>query len=128
MNINLLKKISVIFICLLMIFSLTYCIYASDPATFINGSLTGKKENLGDKATEMSQNIIGTILSVIRTVAAAIAVVILIVIACKYIIASAGDRADIKKYAINYIIGAVILFGASGILTLVQKLIQDSLN
>lgn len=127
MNIKLIKKIILIFTCLLMIFSLTYCIYASDAATFITGSLSGDKSQLGD-ASEMSKNIIGTILSVIRTVAAAIAVVILIVIACKYIIASAGDRADIKKYAINYIIGAVILFGASGILTLVQNLVQDSLN
>ena len=45
---------------------------------------------------------------------------VLMTIAAKYMMASAGDRADIKKYAFNYIVGAVILFAASGILTMIR--------
>lgn len=88
--------------------------------------LVGNTSNVTD-ATDASKEIITSILSVVRIVAAAIAIIILIVIACKYILASAGDRADIKKYAVNYIIGAIILFGASGILSIIKELIGDAL-
>ena len=42
--------------------------------------------------------------------------------------ASAGDRADIKKYAVNYIIGAIILFGTTGILGIVQNFVKNSVK
>lgn len=66
------------------------------------------------------QKIIATILDIVRLVGAAVAIVVLMTIAAKYMMASAGDRADIKKYAFNYIVGAVILFAASGILTMIR--------
>ena len=34
----------------------------------------------------------------------------------RYMLSSAGDRADIKKHAIAYVVGAVILFGVTWIL------------
>ena len=70
--------------------------------------------------------VIGTIINLARIVGAAVAVCILLVIATKYILASAGDRADIKKYAINYVIGALIFFSASGILTIIKKFVIDA--
>ena len=39
----------------------------------------------------------------------------------KYMIASPGERADIKKSAVIYVVGAFILFGITGIITLIQK-------
>ena len=72
--------------------------------------------------------IISAVLSVVRTVGAAIAIIMLMTIAAKYITASAGDRADIKKYAVNYIIGAIILFGTTGILGIVQNFVKTSIK
>lgn len=72
--------------------------------------------------------IIASVLDIVRSVGAAVAVVILLVIAGKYILASAGDRADIKKYAVNYVIGAVILIAASGILSIVKEFVTTSLG
>ena len=40
----------------------------------------------------------------------------------------AGDRDNIKKYAMNYVIGAIILFGAAGILGIVQKFVETALK
>lgn len=129
MSLKLMKKIVIVISCALILFSLSNCVYGSSASEFITSNLQGSVEGEGiGEAANMSKTIIGTILTVIRTVAAAIAVVIIIVIACKYIVASAGDRADIKKYAMNYIIGAVILFGASGILTLIQNTINSALG
>ena len=42
--------------------------------------------------------------------------------------AAPGDRADIKKYAMNYVIGAMILFGAAGILGIVQRFVNTALK
>lgn len=72
--------------------------------------------------------IISAVLGVVRTAGAAVAVIILMTIAAKYIMASAGDRADIKKYAVNYVIGAIILFGAAGILGVVQNFVKASVK
>ena len=72
--------------------------------------------------------IISAVLTVVRTAGAAIAIIMLMTIAAKYIIASAGDRADIKKYAVNYIIGALILFGTTGILGIVQNFVNETIK
>lgn len=62
-----------------------------------------------------------TILTSIRIVGLAVAVVMLLVVAMKYMTAAPGDKADIKKSAIQYVVGAVVLFGAVGILTIISK-------
>ena len=77
-------------------------------------------------AKPVTVSIISAVLQIVRTVGMVVAVAILMVIACKYMIASAGDRADIKKYAITYVIGAIILFGASGIAELLKSAIDGS--
>lgn len=128
MNFKFIKKCSIFIICIYILFSIGYCVCANEAASsMIKGTFKGDTTNVVDAKTAAT-NIVGSILAVTRTVAAAIALVILIVIACKYIIASAGDRADIKKYAINYIIGAVILFAASGILSIIKSAVDDSLG
>jgi hypothetical protein len=82
----------------------------------------------GTNAEKATISILGTILTITRTVGAAVAIGILMIIGCKYLMASAGDRADIKKYAMNYVIGAIILFGAAGILGIVQNFVNTSLK
>jgi hypothetical protein len=84
-----------------------------------SGELTGK--------TELT-TIMASVLDVIRLAGAGIAVIILLVIGIKYAIASVGERADIKKYAINYVIGALVLFGATGILSILKNVITESIS
>lgn len=122
---KLLVKTIVMFLAIAVLISLFYS-YSTNASSAIstiynNGSI----ENTGG-ANTMAQNILTIVLDVIRIGGAAIAVAILMVIAAKYIMASAGDRADIKKYAMNYVIGAVVFFGASGILTLIRNTIKET--
>ena len=70
---------------------------------------------------ELANNTAITAISVARVVCVAIAIVILLVIAMKYMMSAPGDRADIKKYAIHYVIGAFILFGVTGILGIINN-------
>ena len=63
-----------------------------------------------------------TLLAVARIVCVAIAIVMLLVIAMKYMMSAPGDRADIKKHAVNYVIGAFILFGVNIILSIINNI------
>ncbi|MBR3697809.1 MAG: hypothetical protein IKM97_06120 [Clostridia bacterium] len=57
----------------------------------------------------------------VRIVGLAIAIIILIVIGMKIMLAAPSEKATIKEYAVNYIIGAFILIAATGILTIIQR-------
>lgn len=117
MNKKILKVLTII-IYILFITSMILNTYAAISNTF-GGDLNGAK-------VSAIQDILKAVLTVIRLVGIFIAVGILMILACKYIIASAGDRADIKKYAISYIIGAIILFATSGIAGILQKIIEGA--
>ena len=62
----------------------------------------------------------GSILGIVKVVGIMIAVGMLIVLGIRYVIASANDKAEIKKSAVGYIIGAVIIFAAVGILQVIE--------
>lgn len=62
-----------------------------------------------------------TAISVMRIVCVTIAIVILLTISMKYMMSAPGDRADIKKHAVHYVIGAFILFGVTGILGIIDN-------
>lgn len=121
------EKISIKLICLLLlavcIFSVTNNVMASSQA--VKDMFPGSSNSTG---TEPAKQILSAVLNVVRNVGAAVAVVTLMVIGAKYIVASAGDRADIKKYAVNYVIGAIILLGATGILSVIKTIIDESLK
>lgn len=61
-----------------------------------------------------------TAIGIMRIVCVTIAIVILLVISMKYMMSAPGDRADIKKHAVHYVIGAFILFGVTGILGVIS--------
>lgn len=53
----------------------------------------------------------------------------LIVIGIRSILNAGGkDRPDIKKVAIDYVFGAICIFGATGILTFIQQLVAQFQN
>lgn len=121
------KKIGVILLILLMFYSIALnCSYATEGLGMLqsfNGKPTGGTVTGGTKVATL----VGSILEVVRLAGAGIAVVMLLVLGIKYTIASASDRADIKKSATTYVTGALIMFGASGILGIVQAIINESL-
>ena len=74
------------------------------------------------KVTSMSNQIIG----IIQIIGTAIAVVMLIWLAIKYISAAPSEKADIKKSATIYVVGAVLLFGAVGVLQIIKGFTEDA--
>ena len=88
--------------------------------------ITNKAQQEGD-STVMNpvNNIAGAIITITRIICAGVAIIMLIVLAIKYISAAPGDKADIKKHAVVYVVGAVVLFAASGILGIVKNFAQN---
>ena len=83
---------------------------------FINGNTEPADETLPDKTLEFA----GAIITIFQLVGVGVAVIMLIVLAMKYMIAAPGDKADIKKHAVPYIVGAVCLFAGAGILQIIE--------
>lgn len=118
MNKKVIKIISIVCVVLCVI---SMCV--SSNAVIDKGALNDFKGSTNGTGSGAVKTILATILDVVRLVGAAVAVLMLMIIAAKYMVASSGDRADIKKYALNYVIGAVILFAASSILTIIRDTI-----
>ena len=79
-----------------------------------------------------TSNKFGTILNIIlgitQVIGIAIAVIMLIVLAIKYISAAPSDKAEIKKSATAYIVGAVVLFAASGIIQIIKNFATEAIG
>lgn len=67
----------------------------------------------------------GTVITIIRVIGAGVALIVILVLAMKYMMAAPSDRADVKKSAIPYLIGAFIFFGASQILTVLMNVSKE---
>mgnify|MGYP001122640885 CR=1 FL=1 len=69
-------------------------------------------------AGEDIKNPVGAVMGAVRIIATGVAIVMISVVAMKYLMAAPGDRADMKKASIQYVVGAVLVFGAANILTI----------
>lgn len=110
-----LVKIALTILVLIVVIANISTCFATTPANFDFG---GFNKTADSSLTNPVRDAAGAILSVVRIVGTGVAIIILAVVGMKYMIASPGDRADFKKAAIQYVIGAVIVFGASNILTI----------
>ncbi len=85
-----------------------------------SGSITnGAQDNTGTAKT--AQTVIQAVLTVAQVIGVGVAVIMLIVLAIKYISAAPNDKAEIKKHMVVYVVGAVVLFAASGILEVIKR-------
>ena len=80
-------------------------------------SVSGKQTDISATAGEIA----GIIIGVVQVIGVAVAVIMLIVLAIKYVSAAPNDKAEIKKHAVVYVVGAVVLFAASGILEIIKQ-------
>ena len=104
-------------IILILITSIATASFCYDPKD-LTGDTTTKTAG---KVKEQANNII----RVVQVIATAGAVIILTWLGVKYMLAAPSERADIKKSAIIYIVGAVLLFGTTQILGIIQTFAGD---
>ena len=123
---NVIKALVVALVAILMIVSLSTYVNA-EPIKFgdiSEGTVTEGAQDTSGAASSLNR-IIGAAITVVQVVGVGVAIIMLIVLAIKYISAGPGDKADIKKHAVVYVVGAVVLFAASGILGIVKNFAQN---
>ena len=112
------SKITKIITALVMIATIALAInmvFAADvPIPTIKSDAVSSTSGLSDT--------VGNILGVISYICYAAAVVMLLVLGVKYITASPEGKADIKKTAVQYVIGAVLVFAAATVLQIIKSL------
>lgn len=97
--------------------------YADDA----NFELSGFEGKTNDSINNPTTNIAGAILGAVRVFGLGVAIIMLAVVAMKYMIAAPGERADLKKSSIQYAVGAIIVFGATNIITTLIEFWQTAL-
>lgn len=68
------------------------------------------------------------IVGLAQIVAVGMAAIMIIVLAVKYMSSSSNERAEIKKHAVVYIVGACIAFGAAGLLQILKTFTTETLK
>lgn len=107
-------------------------VYAEESGSYRSkmGGLIGTTYNEKAKGTANQKvtNVMNGIISVVRVVGMCIAITLLLVIAMKYMTAAPGEKADIKKSSIAYVVGALVLFGAVGILGIISDFASSNIT
>lgn len=110
------KIIGMMLIALMLVLTMTTVCSARstggdiDPAGIANG-LHGTESGAQGQVIDIGNQLIG----IITTVGVVVAVIILLVLGIKYMMGSASEKAEYKKTMIPYLVGAILIFGASAI-------------
>lgn len=115
-----LKKISILLMIFILLFFGLY--YINSNATDIYSKITTMAtSDGGGTAVNSANKIAGSVISIAKVICAGVAIIMLTVIAMKYMLAAPSEKADIKKHAVVYVVGAVVMFAATGILQIIQS-------
>lgn len=117
MNIKKMSKIISAVLIITTILSAFSIVFASGPAI---PSGTAPTSGTDDVTT-----ITNWVIYIIQIIAFAAAVIMLIFVGIKFLTASPEGKAEVKKTAVIYIVGAVLLFAATGILQIVRNLAEN---
>lgn len=116
------KILGIMLVAMMLVMIMMPMCAATDGVTVKPGEiadlLTGTKSEAQNQVVDIGNQIIG----IITTVGVVVSVIILLVLGIKYMMGSASEKAEYKKTMIPYLVGAVLIFGASAITTVVVQL------
>lgn len=79
-------------------------------------------------ATTSITGIIGKIIGIVQVICYAAAIIMLIILGVQFITASPEGKATIKKSAIQYVIGAIIVFAAGTLLGIIANMSNSAIT
>lgn len=112
---NAIVKIFCVILMVCMFLSVANSAFALQP-----GDLGGEAD-LGE-----GQGLVNTIIGWLTGIGMAVSVIVLLVLGIKYMIGSAEEKAEYKKTMIPYLVGAVLVFGASAIAQVVYSIAKQA--
>ena len=121
------KKMIISIAFLVLFFALHTIVYAdawnvSDFDTLISA---GKNDTAVINSTK---SIMGTIINVIRIVGTGVSAIMLTYVAIKYMSAAPSEKAEFKKSATAFIVGAVVLFAATNLLKILADFAVENIS
>ena len=105
------KMISTILLVMMILCSITNVVFGSGIIASLSGDKTGEVSS-----TEIT-NLGATIVGILQIIGIIVAVVVLLVLGIKYMMGSAEEKAEYKKTMIPYVIGALLIFAATTIVS-----------
>lgn len=110
------KKISkILVVMLLVLMTMTMFMSVTVNASTDSASKVDDLFNGGSVQVDGINNVGKNIVSIITTIGIIVAVIVLLILGIKYMMGSASEKAEYKKTMIPYLVGAVLIFGASAI-------------
>lgn len=76
---------------------------------------------------ELFENMGGQTLWIVQAIGYAVSIISLTIIGIKYMLASADEKADLKKRLAPFIFGALLLFASSFIMTIIVQFTQEAI-
>ncbi len=119
------KVMRIISIALIAIFALMMLSQVAFAAELDTSSFTREDKSGASNAVT---NIIGSIINIAQIIGMGVAIIMLVVLAIQYIAAAPEGKAEIKKNATIYIVGAVILFAAAAILEIIKNFAESNVG
>lgn len=125
MNRKVMKFLSVVLMVLMVVTMLSTAVFAANDApssTWDNidiNQFSGKGDESNAKNT--FTQVVAAIINLVQVVGMGIAIIMLVVMAIKYISAAPSEKAELKKGITIYVVGAIVLFAAAGILQVIKN-------
>ena len=119
---EIIKRTSIIILLVMLVFLIGFTtISKADWGALKDQTINGDASNAAvDRIRTTSQSVV----TIAQVIGVGIAVIMLVVLAMKYMVSAPNERAEIKKHAVIYIIGAVVLFASVGILEIIKNLAE----
>lgn len=109
------KILSVLLVIAMIMMVMTTSVFALEPSG-VTPSTTNADSSIQDFG--------GKILSAVTTAGIVLSVIVLAVLGIKYMLGSAEEKAEYKKTLMPYLVGAILIFGASTIAQIVYQFMQ----
>lgn len=106
------KIVNILLVAMILIMSFSTVVMAAPKADDIIGKMDSAQD---DASGDQIATIGGKIVNALTTVGIVVAVIVLLILGIKYMMGSASEKAEYKKTMIPYVVGAVLIFGASAI-------------
>lgn len=121
MNKKIVKAICFVIPVVLVLLVISNNVFAFDQMTVntINNNLNGSA------APTSAQNSIKKVWGTVLLILQILSVAAIVIAGIRYMFASADGKADIKKQTIGLMVGAVLVFGASGVISLITNITKD---
>ena len=117
-------KVLIVFILLISITNVTVMANSyTSPTQFDSYHSSGNTA-----VDKVMDNSLSLALSLIRSVAIGWAIIMLLTIAIKYMVATPDVKGQLKKDTPTYVIASILLFGAGGLMQLITYFVSDTVG